>query len=519
MILSNLRRRFYRKAYEAALKAEPEELRAFVSQNLQNFYSNPEFKKIARTVLNRLPEKLNVKEKIGVLKILIYCCNLPEQEKYLKHFSIKPTIRFLRPFFDWLSDQYLHQRTSHKSCNSILDGFKGYRLPLIGLDNITKFIRRNYFLDELMKRNVKLPFSCDVRAVLCLNHKYFKKIFNKKSRLLDQMLNERSADHLVYLSRSGKLNANHNFKLIQKMHQKELNTLFYKYPVLEILLKELNESSFSTYKHVARQSYLNYPKVTEFLNVYFGIKSSTVVNLFLKSKNKSVLMSVGRIGKSVFVDKGKPDFSVRLLSMNLSLAERRYKYTLQEIAQHYTHCLNHFFTPEQSFTLLQKLIKSKQPNLPLEVMKRLEKLQILDVPLGVKFSEINTWEKLDFFATRLLNRVTKMEQPLREELNCPPLFKLTNARIENLGLVIKVPQTNYDLFDWGMYLHNCVGDYVEKCINAESFIIGVFENDHIKYCLEINIEGQIKQIEGKYKTFPPKAEVKKIQLTIKKSFS
>lgn len=110
----------------------------------------------------------------------------------------------------------------------------------------------------------------------------------------------------------------------------------------------------------------------------------------------------------------------------------------------------------------------------------------------------------DFFAAK----VEMMEQEnfkLEQETKFPALKKVGEIKMPtDFGII--VAQENYDLIRWGTAMDHCVGggDYGEEAKNGDTIIIAITHQTIPKYCIEINPNGKIEQIQGKSRSVPSK---------------
>ncbi len=81
--------------------------------------------------------------------------------------------------------------------------------------------------------------------------------------------------------------------------------------------------------------------------------------------------------------------------------------------------------------------------------------------------------------------------------------------IESGGWILKEPQTKYELIDWAKKLHNCMAGYCDRIINKETKIVCAFQNNELKYAIEIKNKN-INQFYGNCNSQPDEIERQEI---------
>lgn len=77
--------------------------------------------------------------------------------------------------------------------------------------------------------------------------------------------------------------------------------------------------------------------------------------------------------------------------------------------------------------------------------------------------------------------------------------------------VIKLPKDGKELFTWAEILHNCMASYFENIKNKNSIIYGFFQNDILKFAVEIS-NNEIIQASGKYNIGLKKDEMEVVEI-------
>jgi hypothetical protein len=88
-----------------------------------------------------------------------------------------------------------------------------------------------------------------------------------------------------------------------------------------------------------------------------------------------------------------------------------------------------------------------------------------------------------------------------EELN---KLCVINNKTTTKEWLVRLPNSNIELTEWGNKLNNCVGSY----FNSDSIIYGVFYDNELKYCIEEKPNGNVTQFRGlNNKNFPNKNNI------------
>ena len=85
------------------------------------------------------------------------------------------------------------------------------------------------------------------------------------------------------------------------------------------------------------------------------------------------------------------------------------------------------------------------------------------------------------------------------ELNIEQHFPFVNNLKDKTvaGLTYTIPETRYQLEQWSETLSNCLDNYPNRCAMGDTIVIGLVNNDdEIRYAIEVNRDGAIKQFEG-----------------------
>lgn len=136
----------------------------------------------------------------------------------------------------------------------------------------------------------------------------------------------------------------------------------------------------------------------------------------------------------------------------------------------------------------------------------------------VPFHKVNDLNKIhDFIAAK--SRMMEQENfNLNQDKNFPVLKSIKELKLPN-NHGIKIPEQNYDLISWGAEMGHCVGggQYGEEVKKGETIILAITENSEPKYCVEINPNGRIEQIQGRSRSIPPKEVIAEFIAQLKKN--
>ena len=109
-------------------------------------------------------------------------------------------------------------------------------------------------------------------------------------------------------------------------------------------------------------------------------------------------------------------------------------------------------------------------------------------------------QELHDYLVRDYNRL-KVEQTPSITLPTEKLGHLNGAKI-NDNLQVSIPKNSVTLIQWGHSLRQCVAAYKDKVISKQCYIIGIVKAEVIKYCVEVNHQGEIIQFSGYRNCFP-----------------
>ena len=96
---------------------------------------------------------------------------------------------------------------------------------------------------------------------------------------------------------------------------------------------------------------------------------------------------------------------------------------------------------------------------------------------------------------------------------------LSLEKVKDSNFSIKIPLENHDLIQIGDKLHICVGGgwYAKRIIDEDIFIITIFKNNQLTYCIELSQKDlSILQAKGPYNNKIPKEDMEWIQNSFKK---
>lgn len=138
-----------------------------------------------------------------------------------------------------------------------------------------------------------------------------------------------------------------------------------------------------------------------------------------------------------------------------------------------------------------------------------------------KFSSVSTIAKLHDFISREATRIRQKPFELKIEEHFKKVSKIKDADSNGFdGYYFEVPKLNHDLIFYGTKLGNCIGGgtYAEKAKNGKCILLAIKEKvEHmVQYVLEIENE-KITQLEGRFRSSPPKAMVEAISNQLKEA--
>ena len=138
-----------------------------------------------------------------------------------------------------------------------------------------------------------------------------------------------------------------------------------------------------------------------------------------------------------------------------------------------------------------------------------------------KFSAISDIFKLHDFIAREATRIRQKPFELKIEEHFKKVEKVKNKELIGFDeYFFEVPKINHDLIFYGTKLGNCIGGgtFAEKAKNGHCVLLAIKDkkDEEVKYVLEI-VNEKITQIEGKFRTMPPKTMLEAIQKQLKES--
>ena len=69
------------------------------------------------------------------------------------------------------------------------------------------------------------------------------------------------------------------------------------------------------------------------------------------------------------------------------------------------------------------------------------------------------------------------------------------------NLILSTPKTGSNLIDWGEKLDNCLASYITRVHEQKYSVLGIFEQEQLKYALGLNNFG-LHQFYGRSNTLP-----------------
>lgn len=119
----------------------------------------------------------------------------------------------------------------------------------------------------------------------------------------------------------------------------------------------------------------------------------------------------------------------------------------------------------------------------------------------IDWKNIYSVDKLHEYLLNLFLTISsrdKNDYSLMGEIQFPFLNNLSKEYFDNLKIVI--PKRKSDLEEWGRTLGNCIATYAHNFRIADVILLGLFQDDKLKYTLEISTNGKIKQFVDKTNT-------------------
>ncbi len=95
--------------------------------------------------------------------------------------------------------------------------------------------------------------------------------------------------------------------------------------------------------------------------------------------------------------------------------------------------------------------------------------------------------------------------PPRRRPSCPAGLPRAVDGLAVDGYTLRVPRTARDLQAWGDRLGNCLATYTSAVVDGRSTIVGVFRDQRIVACVEIDPERRVRQFLGRANTQPDPA--------------
>lgn len=236
------------------------------------------------------------------------------------------------------------------------------------------------------------------------------------------------------------------------------------------------------------------------------VKEATVDASFLQKADflKSLFLTKSNYNSSDFLDLLESDAPDLNRTIDDLTRHRRFTQTSTQSINSFVKMMKNNFTDSQIKEILMKDSGHLQVDDTLDMYNNFTS-EYQALLKHEPYHAVNDLVKIhDFFAAK----VEMMEQEnfkLEQETKFPALKKVGEIKMPtDFGII--VAQENYDLIRWGTAMDHCVGggDYGEEAKNGDTIIIAITHQTIPKYCIEINPNGKIEQIQGKSRSVPSK---------------
>lgn len=320
-----------------------------------------------------------------------------------------------------------------------------------------------------------------------------------------------------------------NEKQYNQILKKKPN-LFSPYPLINDIIEKENRSvSFTNRAYLWKdhlESFFKEKSIKEALRNRYGISSERFTSLM----SHRVFHRVDNIVKISIHPLLECDTLKSLFLEGPSANHSDFMDQLEKIPKSNVKAISEMSSPEairflRTFTTaqLKTLLENKSTGTHILDLFRMEEPfheRLLEARKRVSFSEINSFTKLHDWVTGEVNKYEQENFSLDQEYNFKSLKKLPLVKLpEKYGIIIA--QDSHELISWGSKMGHCVGGgyYAKSVKKGDIMILGItFEGDP-KWCVEIDENGHICQIQGASYSRPPDkvirsfiSELKKIQV-------
>ena len=114
-------------------------------------------------------------------------------------------------------------------------------------------------------------------------------------------------------------------------------------------------------------------------------------------------------------------------------------------------------------------------------------------PNGLEIPDYDNLQDLAFKVSRRWHYAYAPEKAI-----IPPWWLAPFEGLKYNNLTVSLAHNSKDMYKWAIELENCIHISVDCAVNQKSFYLVLTENKKIKYLIQINEEGIIMEIKGKY---------------------
>jgi len=113
--------------------------------------------------------------------------------------------------------------------------------------------------------------------------------------------------------------------------------------------------------------------------------------------------------------------------------------------------------------------------------------------------EYNTLRKIHDYVSKEYRKLQTKDFSLIDNIDAEVIEALDGAEVA--GMTIRVPKTNYELIEWGQYMHHCIAGYAQRMRNNQCLLLGIEKDNVLTYNVEIR-NNRVVQFQGKYNASP-----------------
>jgi hypothetical protein len=113
--------------------------------------------------------------------------------------------------------------------------------------------------------------------------------------------------------------------------------------------------------------------------------------------------------------------------------------------------------------------------------------------------EYNTLRKIHDYVSKEYRKLQTKDFSLIDKLDSELMVKLDGAEVA--GMTIRIPKTNYELIEWGQYMHHCIAGYASSMKDNQCLLLGIEKDSVLTYNVEIR-NNRVVQFRGKFNASP-----------------